>query len=138
MNTTISNHQQFIYMLQIKFEDLFILKENYIELSLLPISFLTNNTITKEVILKKEQMKQMSSGNGTDGTTFLFIDIQTGLCWDIYLHPYTCWLKALTESINNELCYYGMEMKVSNNESRKAGLFSIINFSTYLTSELIE
>lgn len=139
MNPIISNNQQSIYKLTINFESLLVLEYNYIDLSLVPISFLSNTVITNEIIVKNEQIQQLKKNNSdstTDCTTFLFIDLQTGLCWDTHMCNYTCWLTAMTDSVNDELCYL-KDIQVRFNQHERGGLFKVENFSTRLIAELI-
>lgn len=147
MNTMISNQQQSIYKLIIDFEKLMISSMSDIDLSLLPISFLSTNPITEEVTLKQKKIQQKniqeyrmqrnSSDNMADYTTFLFIDIQTGLCWDVNMKTYTCWLEAVTDAINDNLWISARGIKIFDNERKREGLFNINKFSNSLGADVI-
>jgi hypothetical protein len=133
MNTMISNEQQSIYKLIINIYPI-IDGENYIEMSLIPDSFLLSPTFLEEISDKKISKERTLSYLAANYTVFLLIDLKTGLCWDSNLKTYTCWIKGVTEVVNHkvrsvkEITY----LRVSKMDKDKSGLFNASKFSSHL------
>ena len=108
--------------------------EDYIEISLIPTSFLLSSTFLEEISERKISREQTLSYLALNYTVFLLIDLKTGLCWDSDLNTYTCWHTGITQVINNQLpsLTKGIDMQVSYSEKEGAGLFKVSKFKSHL------
>lgn len=136
MKNFISNEHQFLYVLTIDFESL--LKDfELIHLSLLPYTLFSRSMIARDLSNNEKLIQGKPSYTYLNYRPYLFIDLQTGLCWDKQYRSYVCWLRAINEVIdaefsNNNKGDYSPGVKVNPKNRCEGGLFSMDKFECTL------